>query len=224
MQKTVALFGGSYNPPHEGHIQMGSYIQKALSVDETWMLFSVSPDKNPSQYAPLEDRMKMADILVQHYNAPLVLSDMEDQITKETGRYETYHVLEGMRKKLPDHKFVWVMGADSFAGFHDWKERDEILQNYIVAVVDRPGYTEKALTSPTAVKFAENMIDITNPDHLNSATNGWCFLHNPQIDASSTEIMRKLQNGETDFSEPFNQVASYIFERGLYGIKPSLQS
>lgn len=217
MTHTVALFGGSFNPPHEAHIQMATCIQQGLQVDETWLLFSINPEKDPQIYAPLEHRMAMAGLLVRHFDAPVVLSDAEERIAEETGRHETYHILEGLKVRYPDHKFIWVMGADSFASFHTWRERDDILNNHIVAIVDRAGYTHAALTSPTAQAFADQMIDITDPSILQYAHNGWCFLNTPRIAASSTQILDELLAGKTDFGEPFNQVAAYIHQHGLYG-------
>lgn len=217
MTHTVALFGGSFNPPHEGHMQMALYIQQTLQVDETWMMFSISPHKDPQSYASLEHRMHMAGLLAQHFEAPIILSDAEEQIAQETGRHETYYILEGLQKRHPDHKFIWVMGADMFATFHTWDERDDILNNYVVAVVDRPGYKEAALNSPTANDFADHIIDITNPGNLAKADHGWCFLNNPVIDVSSSQILSDLLAGKSDFAEPFNQVAQYIHQHGLYG-------
>jgi nicotinate-nucleotide adenylyltransferase len=221
MTRIIPLLGGSFNPPHEAHIKMASYIQNTLQADETWLLFSENPDKDPLDYASLEHRMNMADILVRHYNAPVKLSDMEDKIAQQTGRHETYYVLQGLQEHYPDTKFVWVMGADSFAGFHQWAERDLILNNYIIAIVDRPGYTEQALSSPTAVEFATQKIDLTDGEQLRNATHGWGFLNTPHIPVSSSGLMKQIRSGKTDFTEPFDQVAAYIYEHGLYGTTPS---
>lgn len=216
MKKTVALFGGSFNPPHEGHFGMAAYIHNTLAVDETWMLFSQNVDKDPSAYVSLEHRMNMASIMAKHYKEPIVLSDMEAKIAKEKGRNDTFYILEGLREHFPDYKFVFVMGADTFSRFHTWKERDDILNSTVIAVVDRPGYTEQALNSPTAKQFAEQIIDLTHPENLQNANSGWCFLNNPQIDASSTSILEKFATGKTDFDGPFAEVAEYIYEHSLY--------
>ncbi len=56
--KKIALLGGSFNPPHEGHFEMAKYIQQALGVDEVWFLFSVNWQKDSSKYASIEHRME----------------------------------------------------------------------------------------------------------------------------------------------------------------------
>ena len=215
--KTVALYGGSFNPPHEGHLSMASYVQKTLAVDETWMLFSQNPFKDAVVYPDVKHRINMATILAKNYDANLVMTDIEDEIAAETGHHETFFILNGLQQRFPTTKFVFVMGADSFARFHTWKERDDILNGYIVAVVDRPGYHDEAVNCRTAVEFADQAIDITDPDNLKNATHGWCYLNNPTIDMSSSGIIRQLAEGKTDFQGPFAEVADYIYEHGLYG-------
>lgn len=221
MSKTIALFGGSFNPPHEGHFTMASYIHQTLAVDETWMMFSQNPEKDPAAYPPLEHRMNMARILAKHYSAPIVISDEEAKIAKEIGRNESYFILQGLKQKYPDDKFIFVMGADSFAKFHQWVEQDDILQEHIVAVVDRPGYTLQALNGPTAIAFRNSMIDITDPDNLKNANCGWCFLNNPQVDISSSGILKQFSEGKTLFDGHFAEVAEYIYQHGLYNIAKS---
>jgi len=216
MQKTIALFGGSFNPPHQGHFGMASYIHDTLQPDETWMLFSQNVDKNPANYVSLEHRMNMAEIMRKHYTAPIVLSDEEARIAQKIGRNDTYYILEELKQNHPECKFIFVMGADTFSGFHNWKERDDIMKSTLIAVVDRPGFTDKALTSPTAQAFAEQKIDLTHPETLEHAVTGWCFLNNPHIDASSTHILEDLAAGRNDFEGPFAEVADYIYEHGLY--------
>ncbi|HEY8964303.1 MAG TPA: hypothetical protein VIN59_07570, partial [Alphaproteobacteria bacterium] len=61
--KTVILFGGSFNPPHIGHFETAKHLQDILHADETWFLFSMNWQKNPANYAPLADRIRMGRIM-----------------------------------------------------------------------------------------------------------------------------------------------------------------
>jgi nicotinate-nucleotide adenylyltransferase len=187
-----------------------------LDVDETWMLFSQNPDKDPSVYASLEHRINMADILARDAEVPIVMSDAEAKIAERIGRCETYFILEEMQKQFPSYKFIFVMGADSFSKFHTWKERDDILDKYCVAVVNRPGYTQAALESPTAYEFAQLAVDVTQATTLKDKEMGWCFLDNPLIDMSSSGIVQKLTQGEGNFDTDYADVIEYIDRHGLY--------
>lgn len=79
--KRIALFGGSFNPPHPGHFDMAKYIYETLGVDEIWFLFSENWQKDASKYASAEDRMEMGRILARHYPAmPFVMSGIQDEL------------------------------------------------------------------------------------------------------------------------------------------------
>lgn len=210
--KKIALFGGSFNPPHEGHFEMARYIHKALGVDEVWFLFSLNHQKDPAQYAALEHRMEMGRIMARHYpDMPFIMSGIEDEL----GTHITHEVLTGLRDRFPDHRFIWTMGADNLAGFHTWEHFDSIIENFPIAVVDRPPYTEKAQHSPTILTYPH--LKIADPKNLATANCGWCFLDNPQIDMSSSDLLLELRNGCKKFAGPFQDVADYILRNALYG-------
>ncbi|MCD8525989.1 MAG: nicotinate (nicotinamide) nucleotide adenylyltransferase [Alphaproteobacteria bacterium] len=211
--KRVALLGGSFNPPHPGHFEMGDYIFRSLGVDEVWFLFSENWQKDVSKLAPTEHRMKMGEILAGHYpDSPFVMSDIQDKLKTHI----TYKVLSELKDKFPNHQFVWVMGADNLATFHTWEHFEDIIENYPVAVVDRPPYTKNAQNSYTALTYAHLKKDDA-PDIIKSGK-GWCFLDNPRINMSSSDLLIRLRNGETKFEGPFQDVADYIIQNRLYGI------
>jgi nicotinate-nucleotide adenylyltransferase len=214
--KTVILLGGSFNPPHEGHFKTAQYLFKKLETDEIWMLFSQNPDKDPATYASLEHRMNMARILAKHYDVKLVISDEEAKIAKDIGRNETFYILKELRKKYPNYKFIWAMGADSFANFHTWKERDDIMAQYPIVVVGRPGYTQSALSSKTATDFAHAAFDSRQIRGFKHIQNGWCYAGDIDADVSSSDIRKKLESGECNFKGQFSEVAKYALQQGLY--------
>lgn len=212
--KKVALFGGSFNPPHPAHLEMGAYLARSLGVDEVWYLFSRNWQKDAAVYAPTSDRMAMGEILKTHYpDLPLVMSDIEEEL----GTHITCEVLEGLQKKFPGHRFTWVMGADNLASFHTWENFEDIIENHTIAVLDRPPYTDKALASRAATAYAH--LRKSDPQDILGARNGWCFLDNPKIDMSSSHLLAELRAGKTKFEGPFQDVADYILARGLYGLK-----
>lgn len=214
--KRIAVFGGSFNPPHPGHFDMAKYIYEKLGVDEVWFLFSRNWQKDPSGYASTEHRMEMGRILARHYpNMPFVMSGIQDEL----GTHITYEVLRGLKKRFPEDRFIWVMGADNLAGFHTWENSEDIIENFPIAVVDRPPYTDEALNGPTALKF--QFLRAACPGELVSMNRGWCFLESPQVDISSSKLLARLRSGETEFDGSFQDVADYIMRHGLYGTKAS---
>lgn len=148
--KRIALFGGSFNSPHPGHFEMAKYIHQSLGVDEAWFLFSENWQKDPAKYESAKHRMEMGRILAQHYpDLPFVMSGIQDKL----GTHITYNVLTELEKRFPERQFIWVMGADNLKSFESWEYSDELIRNFVIAVVDRPPYTRQALQSPTALKY-----------------------------------------------------------------------
>ncbi len=211
--KNIALFGGSFNPPHPGHFEMAKYIYETLGVDEVWFLFSENWQKDALKYASAKDRMEMGRILARYYpDMPFVMSDIQDTL----GTHITYEVLQELGTIFPEDRFVWVMGADNLASFHTWEHSEDIIQNFPVAVVDRPPYTNTALNGPTALKF--QFLRAASPKDLPGIGKGWCFLDNPQIDISSSGLLANLHSGQTQFDGPFQAVADYIRQKNLYSL------
>jgi nicotinate-nucleotide adenylyltransferase len=209
--KNVALLGGSFNPPHPGHFEMGKYIYETLGVDEVWFLFSTNTHKDASGYESLDHRIRMGQLLAKNYpDLPFVMSDAQYKMDKHI----TSEVLSGLTEMFPDTQFTWVMGADSLAGVHTWEGHEEIFENYSVAIVDRPSYTKKALSRVAAKTFQHLKIDVAKD--LITKPAGWCFLDNPHIDISSTDIRHDLKKKRTSFNNAFQNVAQYIYRHGLY--------
>lgn len=220
--KTVLLFGGSFNPPHDGHFAIARHIYKALRADEIWMMYSLNRLKDPSIYASIEHRMEMGRIMARHYpDTPVIMSDIEETV----GTNQTYFVMDELKKRHPDTHFVWIMGADNLERFPEWIKGDDIFKEFSVAIISRPGYDDMALSSGTLKKF--DYLRFPDAESFDATKPGWIFISDPGIsDAaqSSSALLKRLRAGETKFEGHFNDIAAYIRKNGLYGIKsPALR-
>lgn len=203
---------------------MGSYLHQTLKVDEVWFLLSVNPKKDPNQYAPAVHRMEMGRLMARHYpDTPFVMSDIQDRLDTHI----TWKVLRELKNRFPDYAFIWTMGADNLCGrnpdgtdnrssFDKWEHYEDIIENFPIAVFNRPPYTETARSGSIARTYAHLMVD--DPHLLSAGKPGWCFLDNPPIDMSSSDLKTRLRRGETTFEGPFQDIADYARAHGLYGI------
>ena len=184
--KTVALFGGSFNPPHPGHFEMGRHIYESLNVDEVWFLFSENRFKDPDAYASCDHRMAMAELLCDDYpNYPFVMSDIQDRL----GTHITHEVLEALSEQNPDTRFVWVMGADNLIEFHKWEQWREIMESVSIGVLARPGDRTAARHSPAATAYRYAQLRGRDSRLLaKSRPPCWCFVNVPMVNLSSSEI------------------------------------
>lgn len=211
--KTIAVFGGSYNPPHEGHFKMAQFIHESLGVDEVWLMFSVNPFKEPGKYPALHHRLAMGDLIKKHYSeTPIVLSDFEELVHL----HGTYAVMSKLREKYPGDRFVWVMGADNLATFHTWEKWENILDEFPIAVVERPPYGGMAEKSVAALTYAHARQE--DPKAIVETGHGWTYLKGPLFDISSTHLLEEIRAGRMQFDGPFQEVADYIREHKLYGV------
>lgn len=216
-KKRVALFGGSFNPPHEGHFAMLEHIMHSLGVDSIWMMFSQNRFKDADSYASIEQRMEMARLLKDHYpDLSVELSDIEEQL----GTHITADILKHLAKAHPDIEFIWVMGGDNLAEFHLWQDYEYIMDHFEICVVNRPGYEDEALGSVVATDYAASKKE--PQEILAGGKRGWSFIKTTGTDMSSSGLMKQIHAGQRDFDGPFQDVADYIYRNGLYGVKPEL--
>lgn len=141
--KRIGLLGGSFNPAHLGHRRLSLNAMRALGLDEVWWLVSPgNPLKPEAGMAPLAVRLASARKVAGH--APIRPSAIE----AELGTRYTADTLAKLVRRYPQHRFVWLMGADNLAQFHRWREWRRIARTVPIAVVARPGYTGRAHASP----------------------------------------------------------------------------
>ena len=133
--KRIGLLGGSFNPAHRGHRRISLAAIDALGLDEVWWLVSPgNPLKSGKEMAPFEARLESARAMARR--APIKATDFEARIGT---RYSIDTVGELLRRH-PRDRFIWLMGADTVAQFHHWKQWRGIARRVPIAVIARPGY------------------------------------------------------------------------------------
>ena len=180
----IGLFGGSFNPAHEGHLAVSLEALKKLRLDQVWWTVSPqNPLKDPAENSDFDERFERAGQLARHPR--LIVTDIERQLGTRT-------TAEAFRRLAPvfaQGLFVWIMGADSFAGLHRWNDWLDIPQTLPLAVFDRPGWSLKALSSPAAHLFADVRLDSYDAALLCGApAPAWSFVSMPLRGESSSAL------------------------------------
>jgi nicotinate-nucleotide adenylyltransferase len=181
----IGLLGGSFNPAHEGHRHISLVALRRLKLDLMWWLVSPqNPLKSTSEMAPLARRLQSARETAAHPDIAV------SAIEVELGTQYTIDTIAALQRLFPRAHFVWVMGGDSMASFHLWKDWEEIPRRLPMAVIARPGFTTKALTSPAGVALqaarvrdAATLADRTPP--------AWAFIHERLDGASATALRNR---------------------------------
>ncbi|MEO6388240.1 MAG: nicotinate-nucleotide adenylyltransferase [Croceibacterium sp.] len=139
----TGLLGGSFNPAHGGHRAITLFAIEALGLDEAWWLVSPGNPLKPSAgMAPLSARVRSAQAKARR--APIRVTAIE----RALGTRYTIDTLRALKRRYPQRRFVWLMGADNLAQFHLWKDWRAIAREMPIAVIARPGYDRRALASP----------------------------------------------------------------------------
>lgn len=180
----VGLFGGSFNPPHEGHLLVAEIALRRLGLDQMWwMVTPGNPLKSRSELASLPDRIAMSEKLIQDPRIKVTAFE------KSLGGSYTADTLAHVKARNPHVHFVWVMGADSLKTFHLWQKWQEIAATFPIAVIDRPGSTLSFLSSKMARTFDYARVDEDDAGTLwKRPAPAWTFIHGPRSALSSTAI------------------------------------
>ena len=131
----IGIYGGTFNPPHIGHIRAAQYAVNSLKLSELLMIPScISPHKQLPEGSPAPgQRMEMLQIALGN-SAQIEVSDLE--LRRGSTSY-TYETVAEVRKLYPNAELLLFMGTDMFLSFDKWKNPEQILQNAALAVFYR---------------------------------------------------------------------------------------
>ena len=158
--KRTALFFGSFNPIHVGHLIIANTMLQQEGVDEVWLV--VSPQN------PLKER---STLLADHHRLQMVQRALEDNYRLRVCDIEmhlpvpsyTVVTLAALGEKYPDREFCLIMGSDNLEGFHRWRNYEYILEHYHLYVYPRPGSERCELrTHPSVTMVDVPMMDISS--------------------------------------------------------------
>lgn len=185
----VGLFGGSFNPAHEGHAHVAETARRRMGLDRViWLVSPQNPLKSSHETASLAERMAGASRFAQ--GPGMIVSDVETRL----GSAYTIDTIRSLKARFPGVEFVWVMGADSLASFHRWKGWTQIMREVPVAVVSRPWIALRSRFSPAARRFARFRRSSMHAGSLPGATApAWVFLRGPLNFQSSTALRERMR-------------------------------
>ncbi len=194
----IGIYGGSFNPVHNGHIHLAETAVNELGLDRLYLVPSKkSPHRSMAEYAPDEDRLEMLRLACKT-KEKLFVSDYE--IKTDRVSYTIYTV-EHFREVFPDDELFLLVGSDMLLSFETWHRFEDILANAALCAVSRKNgdMPELLKKADELRKFGRIMISEA-----------------PPTEVSSTDIRKKIAKNE-DFACYLDEnVVQYIRLRGLY--------
>jgi nicotinate-nucleotide adenylyltransferase len=179
----VGLFGGTFDPPHAGHVEVSRVALRTLGLNQVWWL--VSP------HNPLKPRAP-ADLARRIHAARRIARDPRIKVTGIEATLGTRYTAETLALLLPRLRgvdLVWMMGADNLTYFHRWRDWKAIAASVPIAVFNRPESALPALSGPTAHALWRFRYDASDAAALpGSRPPAWVFLPSPHVNLSSTAL------------------------------------
>ena len=192
INKKIGLFFGTFDPIHNGHIEVAKYIVDNCFSDEVWLIITPqNPEKKFIKISNFDQRFKMTQIATNKINK-VKPSKAEQGLPIPNYTIDT---LEYISEKFKNYEFSLVIGQDNFEKFTNWKSHEKIIENYKILIYPRLGSDKKA-----EIGKLKNII------YLKGAT----------VDISSSEVREKIKNKNLEMDYLNKDVLNFIIENNLY--------
>ncbi|AXX96994.1 nicotinate-nucleotide adenylyltransferase [Profundibacter amoris] len=179
----IGLLGGSFDPPHLGHVHISKAALRRFNLDQVWWLVSPGNPLKKDAPAAMEKRLAACRAIADHPR--IRVTDFEARV----GTRYTAETLQAIFARRRGVRFVWLMGADNLAQFHRWQHWEWIMENVPVGVIARPGDRTSARMSKAAKRYEGYRLRGSQAGILaDSPPPAWCFINVPMVDVSSTQI------------------------------------
>ncbi len=196
--RRIGVFGGTFDPPHLGHLAVAVNVRHALRLDEVLLMVANHPWQKDGVRAvsPPEDRFALVCAAVAQVDG-LAASSLEIELG---GPSFTANTLAALHERNSNAQYFTIVGADAANGFDSWERCDEVAALSTLVVVDRPG----VVTHPPQPK-----------------TGSWVHVEVPHLEVSSSDLRARVADGRPlDFLVPLS-VAHEIERRQLYRVAGS---
>jgi nicotinate-nucleotide adenylyltransferase len=189
----VGLFGGTFDPPHIGHLLVAERARELLELDQLVLIPSgISPHKRDRALTPATDRLAMVRLAVAGVRN-MEVSDLE---VRRGGISYSFETVEEMQRQHPGSRLTLIIGMDNAVDFASWRNPEGIMGIARVAVLTRPGYE--------------------SPDRNDPYVRRMQICSVPEIDIASRDIRRRVLEGRSIHWMVTPEVEEYIHRQGLY--------
>lgn len=189
----VGLYFGSFNPVHNGHLIIAQHFLNETELSQIWLVVSPqNPFKQQKHLLNEYDRLHLVNLAIEKLQT-LKAIDIEFRLPKPS---YTINTLAYLKEKHPQHEFAIIMGSDSLQNLDQWKNADQIMEDYTIYVYERPGFAVK-----------------------NEKVKKLISLSAPLLEISATHIRELIQKGKSiRFLVP-DSVCDEIENAGYYKLK-----
>lgn len=185
----VGLLGGSFNPPHEGHLHISRIALRMLKLDVIWWLVSPhNPLKKKEDYAPLLNRLAACRRLLA-YEPHMLATNIEDHL----GTYRSFDTINALRSSFTGTEFIFLMGSDSAINFHKWYRWQQIPDLVSLGVLARPPATLRVKNCPLRMSRRLRHLNLSRAQFVSVQPQSCLWMQQHTLNTlSSSEARNKL--------------------------------
>ncbi|HOP60213.1 MAG TPA: nicotinate-nucleotide adenylyltransferase [Candidatus Saccharicenans sp.] len=211
----TGLFGGTFNPIHNGHLRAAEEVMKYFPLDRILFIPSyIPPHKDQKEVVPACHRWRMVEIACQGH-PKFIPSDLE---VKSPGPSYSILTLRKLKELFPDDTFWFIVGSDAFLEIETWKDYNQLLKECSFIVVRRPGFELERLDKVIDKIKPELLVEIDKREktEVKDDRPGLYLLEINALDISSSEIRHRLRAGLPITGLVPPGVEDYIMNNRLY--------
>ena len=213
-KRCIILLGGSFDPVHVGHVELGKYFCRLFNTNELRLIPAGNPWQKPLLKASPQQRIAMLKCAFE----PLGLSiTIDPQEIDRPGATYTIDTLRSIRNEIGENaSLIFLMGADQLLRLDTWHNWRQLFDLTNIAVSARPGFSNSLTLIPKVIadEFSRRF---ASPEKIISTPAGLTYLATDlQINVSATEIRAALQNDQSPTALVPAPVLNYIKENNLY--------
>ena len=182
--KKIGVLGGSFNPAHNGHLEISCQTMEKLNLDEIWwVITSKNPFKDAKSYISLDKRIKIAEEVIK--DNKIKIHSFEEKINSPY----TVDLINHLKQSYDDN-FVWIMGSDNINDFKKWESYEAILNNIKIVICNRPNYEFNSENLQDFLGCGTNLIFKDEINDFMKNNNGIILINSTNNYTSSTKIRK----------------------------------
>jgi nicotinate-nucleotide adenylyltransferase len=214
--RCVAVLGGSFDPPHNGHLALAAHFVDLLQADELRIVPAGNPWQKQEMQTSAQDRLAMVRAAFSDTGMPAVIDEQEVQ---RNGPTYTVDTLRALREELgAETSIAFLMGADQLQRLHTWHAWRELFDYAHLCIAARPGFALHDLSDDATQECARR---VATPEQIRAAPGGLSlFSADLAVDVAATDLRAALQRGERHDPRLHSQlpaaVLDYIEQHHLY--------
>ena len=197
--KNIAFYGGSFNPPTNIHLQIAKNVLKQLNIDKVYFV-PVGNYYQKNELIDVKHRLNMLNIMCENQDKMYV-----SNITlNEKNNLKAIDIFKMLKEKYSNDNAYFIMGSDNFIKITEWKNFEELVENYKIIIVKRDNVDiNKIILENRILEINKNNFFIINSEDT-------------QNKVDSTEVRRKIKNSENIDKYLNKKISEYIVQNGLY--------